>query len=237
MRPAAHGGAGLPRPLEAVIALAALACLTPLLLVIALLVRATSPGPALFCQVRVGRSGRPFTLLKFRSMRQTCGGPEVTCAGDARVTRIGRLLRKSKLDELPQLWNVVRGDLALVGPRPEVPRYVDLADPLWQKVLRHRPGITDPVTIQLRNEEEVLARCAGDPEQYYVDTLLRMKLMGYAAYLDRRDWLSDLRVLAHSLGAVIRPSRSVGRGASPPGRPEWPAGAGDAAGKREASVR
>jgi len=150
---------------------------------------------------------------------------------------IGRLLRKSKLDELPQLWNVARGDLALVGPRPEVPRYVDLADPLWQKVLRHRPGVTDPVAIQLRNEEEVLARCGRDPEQYYVDTLLRMKLMGYAAYLDRRNWLSDLRVLVHSLGAIIGPSRPSGRGMPPPGRPAGPAGAGDAAGKRKASVR
>lgn len=214
--------AGLPRPLEAFIALVALAGLAPLLLVLALLVRASSPGPVLFRQVRVGRGGRPFTLLKFRSMRPATGGPEVTCAGDARVTRVGRLLRKTKLDELPQLWNVARGELALVGPRPEVPRYVDLADPLWQRVLRHRPGITDPVTMQLRNEEEVLACCGSDPEQYYVETLLRQKLLGYAAYLDRRDWRSDLAVLVHSLGAVIAPRRARGGGLAAPDGPDRP---------------
>jgi lipopolysaccharide/colanic/teichoic acid biosynthesis glycosyltransferase len=138
-------------------------------------------------------------------MRVVGDGPEVTAGDDARVTAIGRLLRKLKIDELPELWNVVRGDMSFVGPRPEVPRYVDLADPLWERVLRARPGITDPVTLRLRNEEALLATVDGDRERFYLDTLQRYKLLGYAYYLDRRTCWRDLGVLLKSAFVVVLP--------------------------------
>lgn len=155
----------------------------------------------------MGRGGRPFELIKLRSMRVENKGAEVTAQGDARITRVGRLLRKTKLDELPELWNVARGELSLVGPRPEVPKYVDLGDPLWQEVLEARPGITDPVTLRLRNEEALLGR-QKDPEGFYTAVLQPYKLRGYVAYLERRSAWSDLRVLWHTLLTVLTPSRT-----------------------------
>ena len=120
---------GFPRILELPLVLLGLLVASPVLAVIAIAVRIDSPGPALFRQERVGRGGKSFVLLKFRSMRAGAGGSSVTAGGDPRVTRVGKILRRFRLDELPQLWNVVRNDMALVGPRPEVPRFVDLADP------------------------------------------------------------------------------------------------------------
>lgn len=196
---------GLPRWFEVAAAFVGLVLTSPLLLVCAVGVKLSSPGPVLFRQRRVGHGGKPFFLLKFRSMRMGTTGPSVTQRGDARVTAFGRLLRKLKLDELPELWNVIRGDLSLVGPRPEVPEYVNLEDPLWQEVLTARPGITDPVTLRLRNEEELLAQ-ASNVEAFYVEVLQRYKLHGYAAYLRTRSWWSDLAVLLKSVWAVVFPA-------------------------------
>lgn len=186
----------------------ALVVLSPLLLVVALSVALTSRGPVLFRQPRVGRDGRTFTFYKFRSMRVLEGGLPLTAAGDARITPIGKVLRKLKLDELPELWNVVRGDMALVGPRPEVPRYVDLDDPLWQEVLAVRPGLTDPVTLRLRNEEELLGALDGDPDTFYRSYLLPFKLRGYRGYLRQRSAWSDLLVLWDTLLGVLLPGRN-----------------------------
>lgn len=197
---AAEGGA---RPVEAAFACLGLALASPVLLAAAGLVAATSPGPVLFRQQRVGLGGRPFTLLKLRTMRVAAEGSQLTAAGDSRVTPVGRWLRRFKLDEIPQLWNVVRGDMSLVGPRPEVPRYVDLADPLWRQVLSVRPGLTDPVTLRLRDEEALLAG-AEDPERFYRERLLPWKLRGYRDYLERRTWVSDLGVIGASVLAVLR---------------------------------
>lgn len=119
---------------------------------------------------------------------------------------MGRLLRKTKLDELPTLWNVLRGDMSFVGPRPEVPRYVNLDDPVWQKILTVRPGITDPVTLELRHEEDLLAEADGDAEVYYREKLQPLKLQGYVAYLKQRTWGSDLKVLFKTVAAVVIPS-------------------------------
>jgi lipopolysaccharide/colanic/teichoic acid biosynthesis glycosyltransferase len=199
---------GLPRIVELMAAGTALAAAAPVIACAAVAVKLTSPGPALFRQDRVGRGGRTFSFVKLRTMRSSSSsssGPSVTVKGDARVTSVGRVLRKTKLDELPQLWNVVVGDMSLVGPRPEVPRYVDAADPLWQRVLDARPGLTDPVTLRLRNEEELLASVDGDREQFYRSRLLRWKLRGYSEYLDARDWMSDVAVLAKTALAVIKP--------------------------------
>lgn len=202
---------GLPRAVEAGLACLGLVLASPVLLVAAGLVAATSPGPVLFRQQRAGLGGRPFTLLKLRSMRVAPEGSQLTAAGDARITPVGRWLRRFKLDEIPQLWNVVRGDMSLVGPRPEVPRYVD-DGPLWRQVLSARPGLTDPVTLRLRDEEALLASVAAggdDPERFYRERLLPWKLRGYRDYLARRSWVTDLGVLGATALAVLRLRRPV----------------------------
>ena len=202
---------GIPQPVQAIVALGGLVCLGPLLGAIAAAVKLGSRGPILFRQERMGQGGRAFRMTKFRTMRTDMAGLAVTASGDPRVTPIGRLLRKTKLDELPELWNIVRGDMALVGPRPEVPRYVDLADPLWREVLSVRPGLTDPVTIALRDEEAVLAEVDGDRDVYYRRTLLRFKLLGQARYLRQRTWWSDVRVLVATAVAIVKPGASPTR--------------------------
>jgi lipopolysaccharide/colanic/teichoic acid biosynthesis glycosyltransferase len=114
-------------------------------------------------------------------------------------------LRKTKVDELPELWNVLKGDLSLVGPRPEVPRYVDMENPLWKRVLQARPGITDPVTLKLRNEEVFLAQVEGDREEYYLKVLQPYKLQGYLEYLSKRSSWTDVNILFQTAVAVIFP--------------------------------
>jgi lipopolysaccharide/colanic/teichoic acid biosynthesis glycosyltransferase len=187
--------AGIPRPVEALIALLALVAAAPLVALSALAVVVASGRPILFRQQRVGWRGRTFTLYKLRTMRVASAGAQVTAAGDARVTRVGRILRKTKLDELPSLWNVVRGEMSLVGPRPEVPRYVDPKSASWRLVLEARPGLTDPVTLRLRNEEALLAEVRGDRERFYTDALQPFKLAGYAEYLRGRSWRTDVKIL------------------------------------------
>ena len=203
-----RGGArgGLPRAVEAPAAATALLALSPLLLLIALAVRLGSPGPILFRQQRVGRRGVLFELKKFRSMTVGGRGPEITAGDDLRVTAIGRLLRRTKLDELPELWNILVGEMSFVGPRPEVPRYVDADDALWQEVVTARPGLTDPVTLRLRNEEDLLASVDGDRDHFYRHELLPWKLAGYADYLRRRSATSDILVLLCTVKAVLWPS-------------------------------
>ncbi len=196
------------RALDIAAAAAGLVAVAPLLGVIALVVRKTSPGPALFRQTRVGRDGEPFEMLKFRTMRvATPGetGPQVTAGGDSRITRVGRVLRKTKLDELPELVNVLRGDMSLVGPRPEVPKYVAHYS-AEEKATVHsvRPGLTDPATVRFRSEEEILAR-AEDPERAYIDDVLPTKIRMYTDYLDTASFLGDLRILAGTLVVIVAP--------------------------------
>ena len=200
--------AGIPRPVEAFVALVALALAAPVVALSALLVVVTSGRPVFFRQQRVGRRGRTFTLYKLRTMREAAGGAQVTAAGDARVTRVGRVLRATKLDELPSLWNVFRGEMSLVGPRPEVPRYVDARSAVWRLVLETRPGLTDPVTLRLRNEEALLAEVGGDPERFYTEALQPFKLAGYAEYLRGRCWREDVRILWATARAVAFPRQA-----------------------------
>lgn len=200
-------GRGIPRPVEAALAVAGLFFVWPVLMPAMVLIKLTSKGPSLFLQKRAGRNGRLFTLVKLRTMSVNSDGPQVTARGDSRITPLGRLLRKTKLDELPELWNVVRGDLSLVGPRPEAPKYVDMSDPLWKEVLEVRPGITDPVTLQLRNEEELLAGFEN-PEFFYTTKLQRYKLIGYVEYLRDRTWRSDVQVLLRTLFAILCPRKA-----------------------------
>jgi lipopolysaccharide/colanic/teichoic acid biosynthesis glycosyltransferase len=199
---------GLPRKAEAAIALAGLVMVAPLIALAAIVIAVTSRGPVIFRQKRMGRKGRPFTMYKLRTMRVTNSGPQVTAGDDVRVTPVGKFLRKAKLDELPELWNVLKGDMSLIGPRPEVLRYVDLDDPMWRLVLEARPGITDPMTLQLRNEEALLIEVEGDRERFYLETLLPFKLGGYLNYLQARSWRSDLKVLWQTILAVAFPNKA-----------------------------
>lgn len=200
---------GLPRWVEGVVAFVGLILAAPLIALAGLAIAFTSGLPTIFRQTRVGRNGRTFELYKLRTMKPSANGPQITSGSDARITRVGRFLRHTKLDELPTLWNVLRGDMSLVGPRPEVPRFVKLEDPSWQMILRVRPGITDPVTLQLRSEAELLSGIEGDTEQYYVNELQPAKLKGYVAYLEGRSWRTDITVLCKTLVAVIAPREAA----------------------------
>jgi len=191
------------RAVDLLVATAGLALLAPLLVAVGAAVKLSSPGPVLFRQVRVGRGGRPFVLLKFRSMRSGATGPAVTAGGDARVTRLGRLLRQSKLDELPQLWNVLVGDMSLVGPRPEVPRFVDRFAVDYRRILAVRPGITDVAAIAYRHEEELLA-ASPDPEAAYLEQVLPAKIALYNRYLDEMSPATDAALLVRTLVALVR---------------------------------
>lgn len=197
----------MPCWLDHVLAFLGLVALSPLFLLIALLVKASSAGPVLFRQERIGLRGRPFEILKFRTMIGCADGEGFHLtrgADDPRVTPLGRALRRSKLDELPQLWNVLRGEMRLVGPRPEVPEYVSLYDEIQRAVLLVPPGITDPASIAFRDEGELLAR-APDPERLYVEQILPRKLAINASYLESRTNWSDVGVILETLRkAVLR---------------------------------
>lgn len=177
-------------------ALLGLLVLLPVLVVVAVVVRLSSPGPVLFRQTRVGRGGRDFVLFKFRTMAVRAGSERGTFdAGDAtRVTRAGRFLRATKLDELPQLWNVVRGEMSLVGPRPEVRKWVQVDPDRWASVHSVKPGITDPAAILYRDEERTLA-AAHDPEAEYRERILPRKLALYDEYVRTRTFWGDLKIL------------------------------------------
>ena len=184
-----------------VVSFSLLLCL-PLMAIIAIMVAVTSPGPVLFRQKRVGENGREFELLKFRTMFHNLGnrGPGVTRSGDPRITSVGRLLRKCKLDELPQLLNVLRGDMSLVGPRPDLAEFCQTLAPEYQSVLGLRPGLTGWATLQFRHEEQLLA--AVPKEQlvpYYRDTILPQKAQLDLAYANRATFWSDAGILWSTL--------------------------------------
>jgi lipopolysaccharide/colanic/teichoic acid biosynthesis glycosyltransferase len=179
---------------ERLLALAGIIAVSPVLLVACAAILFEDGGPVLFRQRRVGRHGRGFRLLKLRSMRKDNGGLKITTGSDPRITRTGAFLRRYKLDELPQLWNVVRGEMSLIGPRPEVPDYVDERDQLWREVLSVRPGISDLASLVYRNEEEML-HGVSDPDSFYRTSLLPRKLRLSAHYIRRRSLAGDLRLL------------------------------------------
>jgi lipopolysaccharide/colanic/teichoic acid biosynthesis glycosyltransferase len=178
----------------------------PLFLVISVAIHLDSPGPVFFRQVRVGRYGRPFRIFKFRTMcaGAETGGRKITVGDDPRVTRAGRFLRKLKLDELPQLFNVVKGEMSLVGPRPEVPRYVEFyPEEIRRQVLSVRPGITDIASIKYRDESTLLAG-AADPEGMYVNVVLPEKLKHYVRYVSERTLWLDFKIVLLTLREVLR---------------------------------
>jgi len=191
------------RIFDVAVSLIVLVVLSPLLLVLAILVKLSSPGPVLFRQERVGLNGKPFTLFKFRSMRPVTGGPEVTAGGDARITPVGKFMRKWKLDEIPQFFNVLCGDMTLVGPRPEVPRYVALYTPEQMKVLSVRPGVTGLTQLEYRNEETMLAG-RDNVEEYYIKEIMPAKLALDLQYIHSRTLLGDLALMLRTIVEIIR---------------------------------
>lgn len=178
--------------------------LSPLFLVLAVWIKMDSKGPVFYRQTRVGWHNKDFRIFKFRSMRVGSDrGSLVTIGGrDPRITKSGYYIRKYKLDEFPQLINVLIGDMSLVGPRPEVRHYVDYWTPEQMRVLDVRPGITDPASIKFRNENELMAQ-ADDPEQYYINVIMQEKLRLYLEYVDNQSFLYDLRLIFATLRVVI----------------------------------
>ncbi len=193
---------GVKRALDLIVAVTALLVLWPLFALIALTVRITSPGAIFYGATRVGQNGQVFRLYKFRSMVADADkrGPGITAAGDSRVTPVGRFLRRTKLDELPQLINVLYGEMSLVGPRPEDPRYVALYSPEQREVLRVRPGITSPASVYYRNEETLLT--GTDWEQQYVDKIMPAKLAIDLDYVRRVSLWGDINVLWRTFMAL-----------------------------------
>lgn len=195
----------LKRTFDLCAAMTGLLLLSPLLVAIALWIRFDSPGPVLFRQVRVGRHGQLFEILKFRTMSAQPDLKRLLTVGrDPRITRAGHFLRKYKLDELPQLFNVVHGTMSLVGPRPEVPRYVACYPPRERDlVLSVKPGVTDWASILFKDENAILGQ-AIDPEQAYIDTILPTKLEYYVRYVRERTFWVDLRIILGTLRAIVR---------------------------------
>ena len=183
---------------------AGLLVLSPLFLLLALWVKSDSPGPVFYRQTRVGRGNRDFRLFKFRSMRVGADKKGLITVGgrDPRVTRSGYCIRKYKLDELPQLINVFLGDMSLVGPRPEVRKYVELYTPEQMRVLDVRPGITDPASIRYRNENELLA-ASDDPERFYRETIMQDKLRINLEYVAERSVVYDLKLIFKTFWTII----------------------------------
>lgn len=191
------------RLFDMVCAALGLLVLSPVLLLCALLVGLTSPGGVLFRQERVGKDGVPFTIYKFRSMRKDNAGLKISTSGDSRITPVGRVLRKAKLDELPQLWNVLKGDMSFVGPRPEVREYTDLYTPEQRQVLLVRPGITGLASIRYRNENDLLSASA-DPNRTYIEEVMPAKLALDLEYIPRACVSYDIKLILETLVTVVR---------------------------------
>lgn len=197
--------AGGKRCFDLIASALGLLVLAPVLLLMAAWIKLDTPGPVFYRQERVGRFGRRFRIHKFRTMRHdpAGAGPQITVGADARITRSGHFLRASKLDELAQLIDVFVGDMSLVGPRPEVPRYVAVYPvAMREKVLSVRPGITDFASLEFRNESDLLAQ-AADPEREYVEVILPHKLGLAARYVDAASLATDLRLIVRTVRAIV----------------------------------
>ena len=176
-------------------ALIGLLCIWWMLIIVAIIIKVKMPGgPAIFMQTRIGRHGKPFTMYKFRTMTVNHGGSSVSVAGESRITPLGAVLRRYKIDELPELWNVLKGDMSFVGPRPDVPGYADALQGDDREVLLLRPGITGPASLKYRNEEEILA--AVDNPQIYNDTIIfpdKVRINRY--YLHNYSFITDIKMI------------------------------------------
>lgn len=195
----------LKRAFDIIASALGLLVLSPILIAVAIWIKLDSPGPVFYRQVRVGRGGKDFRIYKFRSMRVGSDkGSQITIGGhDSRITRSGYWLRKTKIDELPQLINVLIGDMSLVGPRPEVRHYVDYWTEEQMHVLDVRPGITDPASIRYRNENELLEK-AEDPEKYYIEVIMQDKIKLYLEYVEKHGFFYDIALIFQTFYTIIK---------------------------------
>lgn len=193
------------RCFDFIVSLIGILLLSPVFLVLSAIVLLGSGSPVFFLQTRVGKNARPFKLIKFRTMKTTSSGKSLLTIGDrdSRITSVGYFLRKYKLDELPQLFNVLLGDMSFVGPRPEVQKYVDLYTSDQRKVLDVRPGITDLASIEYMNESDLLSR-SDDPEKTYIQEIMPHKLEINLRYLQKRNLFSDVGVILKTFGGIFR---------------------------------
>jgi len=186
--------------------------LSPILIIVAIIIKLNSKGPILYKQLRIGLNGKPFYIYKFRTMEMNAdkNGPLITSASDLRITRVGRFLRKTKLDEMSQLFNVLKGEMGIVGPRPEVPKYVKLYTDEQERVLTIKPGMTDPATVYFRNEEKLLAN-ADDKESFYINEIMPTKLKLYLQYVDNMSVIYDIKLIFLEFFAIILPEAIFSR--------------------------
>lgn len=192
------------RLFDIVFSLLGLIGLSPVFLLIYLWIKFDSKGPAIFKQTRIGKNGKEFKIYKFRTMVVNAEklGKQITVGNDQRITRSGKFLRKSKLDELPQLWNVLIGDMSFVGPRPEVPRYTALYNAEQKKVLTVRPGITDYASIKYRDENEILAK-SDNPEKTYIEQIMVDKLKLNLKYIEEMSLWNDIKIIFRTLLKIV----------------------------------
>ena len=184
---------------DRIMALFGLLFLSPVLLIVAILIKLKMPGgPIIFSQKRVGQYGKLFTMYKFRSMTVGHGGSSISVAGESRITPLGVKLRKYKLDELPELWNVLIGDMSFVGPRPDVPGYADILEGNDRRVLELKPGITGPASLKYRNEEEILAM-QDDPIKYNDEVIFPDKVKINLRYLDNWSFFEDIKIIIYTV--------------------------------------
>jgi lipopolysaccharide/colanic/teichoic acid biosynthesis glycosyltransferase len=205
MAPATHHEYYLKRKADITLSLLGLILLSPLFLIIALLILADSGRPVFYRQTRTGKGGIPFNILKFRTMIVNADKSSLLTIGlhDNRITRVGYYLRKYKIDEFPQLINVLKGEMSLVGPRPEVTKYTQLYTQQQKEALSVRPGITDPASILLKDENEMIA-ASPDPEKFYIEKLIPEKVSINIQYIERMSLKNDLRIIVKTLFAIIR---------------------------------
>jgi len=206
----------LKRTFDILMAAIGLALLSPLLIVVGVFVKLTSPGPALFKQERIGRGFRPFMIYKFRSMVPDAPrrGAEITAGDDPRITTAGRILRKLKIDELPQLINVLKGDMSFVGPRPEARKYVEMFRDDYEEILQVRPGVTDLASLEYRDESTILGM-ADDPEKEYVQRILPEKIRVAKDQIRRASFWFDLTIIAKTVIVLLSDRISARRAADP----------------------
>ena len=192
----------IKRLAELLLSFFGLVLLSPVFLVVAICIWLEDRGPAFFVQTRIGRNHRPFRMYKFRSMQNVNQGPSLTVGNDSRITKIGRILRKTKIDEFPQLWNVLVGEMSLVGPRPEVETYVSLYSAEQKRVLELKPGITDPASLAMYDEAKLLSR-ASNPEEFYIQKVMPEKIRINLEYANKAGVITDFLVIAATLARAL----------------------------------
>lgn len=195
----------IKRAFDIIASFCGLIILSPMLLIVSLAIKADSKGPVFFKQKRVGKNNKIFEIYKFRTMVTDAEklGKQITVGNDSRITRVGKFIRKCKLDEFPQLINVLKGEMSLVGPRPEVPRYVELYDEYQRQILLVQPGITDYASIEYRNENEILGK-SDNPEKIYIEEIMPIKIALNMKYIKNISLFEDIKLIVNTILAILK---------------------------------